>query len=87
MSDHLIAEANRHALALGQINCDAEYDDLRDERDAARARANRAEAELAAERARLDSGQIRLTVAGERVWCSGVDLRAAIDAGMREGAK
>ena len=45
------------------------------------------ERELAAERARLDSGQILLTVAGERVWHSGVDLRAAIDAGMREGAK
>ena len=44
-------------------------------------------AELAAERARLDSGQILLTVAGERVWHCGVDLRAAIDAGMREGAK
>ena len=45
------------------------------------------ETELAKERARLDSGQILLTVAGERVWCSGVDLRAAIDAGMKEGAK
>ena len=44
-------------------------------------------AELATERARLDSGQIMLIVAGERVWHSGVDLRAAIDAGMREGAK
>ena len=43
--------------------------------------------ELAVERARLDSGQILLTVAGERVWHCGVDLRAAIDAGMREGAK
>ena len=51
------------------------------------ARAERAEAELAAERARLDSGQILLTVSGERVWHCGVDLRAAIDAGMREGAK
>ena len=123
----------RAALALGQINCDAEYDDLRDERDAALARAERAEADLAAlqqchddncrgvvkiaaelatakellrseatddyaavkvvrrelatERARLDSGQILLTVAGERVWHSGVDLRAAIDAAMKEGAK
>ena len=78
------------------------------ERDAARARAERAEADLAAleqchddncrgvvkiadelatERARLDSGQILLTVSGERVWHCGVDLRAAIDAGMREGAK
>ena len=44
-------------------------------------------AELATERARLDSGQILLTVAGERVWHCGVDLRAAIDAGMREAAK
>ena len=43
--------------------------------------------DLAAERARLDSGQILLTVSGERVWHCGVDLRAAIDAGMREGAK
>ena len=142
----------RAALALGQINCDAEYDDLRDERDAARAcaeraeaeverlghleavlrssaadmtagsitaggvadlraenerlrrayvrpddiraqlesaiaRAERAEADLATERARLDSGQILLTVAGERVWHCGVDLRAAIDAAMNEHAK
>jgi len=45
------------------------------------------DAELAAERARLDSGQILLTVAGERVWHCGVDLRAAIDAGIKEGAK
>ena len=44
-------------------------------------------AELATERARLDSGQILLTVSGERVWHCGVDLRAAIDAGMKEGAK
>ena len=55
--------------------------------DRANARAERAEAELAKERARLDSGQILLTVAGERAWYCGVDLRAAIDAGMREGAK
>ena len=45
------------------------------------------ERELAAERARLDSGTILLTVAGERVWHCGVDLRAAIDAGMREDAQ
>jgi len=44
-------------------------------------------ADLAAERARLDSGQILLIVAGERVWHCGVDLRAAIDAAMKEGAK
>ena len=162
----LMAERDqlRAALALGQQNCDDAYDDLRAERDAAKARAERAEAdaeryrlvtlrqdaelaaeleraahyrdqwqrvaselttltterdaakaraaraednlaaleqchddncrgvvqiaaELAKERARLDSGQILLTVAGERVWHCGVDLRAAIDAGMREGAK
>lgn len=45
------------------------------------------ERELATERARLDSGQILLTVSGERVWHCGVDLRAAIDAAMKEGAK
>ena len=81
------ADGLRAAIALGQQNCDDAYDDLRAERAAAIARAERAEAELAAERARLDSGQILLTVAGERVWHCGVDLRAAIDAAMREGAK
>ena len=45
------------------------------------------DAELAAERARLDSGTILLIVAGERVWHCGVDLRAAIDAAMKESAK
>jgi hypothetical protein len=45
------------------------------------------DAELATERARLDSGTILLTVAGERVWHCGVDLRAAIDAAMKEDAK
>ena len=77
----------RAALALGQQNCDDAYDDLRAERAAAIARAERAEAQLATERARLDSGQILLTVAGERVWHCGVDLRAAIDAAMQEAAK
>ena len=36
----------RAALALGQQNCDDAYDDLRDERDQLRARAERAEASL-----------------------------------------
>ena len=45
------------------------------------------DAALAAERARLDAGTIMLTVAGERVWHSGVNLRAAIDAAIKEGAK
>jgi predicted RNase H-like nuclease (RuvC/YqgF family) len=47
----------------------------------------RQDADLATERARLDAGTILLTVAGERVWHCGVDLRAAIDAAMKEGAK
>ena len=55
--------------------------------DRANARAERAETELAAERARLDAGTILLAVAGERVWHCGVDLRAAIDAARKEGAK
>jgi hypothetical protein len=45
------------------------------------------DAELAKERARLDSGTILLTVSGERVWVCGVDLRAAIDAAMKEDTK
>jgi hypothetical protein len=45
------------------------------------------DAELATERARLDSGQIMLIVAGQRVWHCGVDLRAAIDAAIKEDAK
>ena len=48
---------------------------------------DQAQAELATERARLDAGTILLAVAGERVWHCGVDLRAAIDAAMKEGAK
>jgi hypothetical protein len=55
--------------------------------DRANARAERAETELATERARLDAGTILLAVAGERVWHCGVDLRAAIDAGIKEGTK
>jgi hypothetical protein len=62
-------------------------DDIRAQLESAIARAERAEADLATERARLDSGQILLTVAGERVWHCGVDLRAAIDAAMNEHAK
>ena len=77
--------AQLHALNLVCGTTDA--DKCQTWVDRANARAERAEAELATERARLDSGQIMLIVAGERVWHSGVDLRAAIDAGMREGAK
>jgi hypothetical protein len=103
MSDHLIAEANRHAKAITdeRNNLVVELNLLREwqretiqnerahhaERKDAIARAERAEAELATERARLDCGQILLTVADERVWYSRVDLRAAIDAAMKEDAK
>jgi hypothetical protein len=80
--DQLRAEVERLTIA-GLLDVHA----ICDQRDAANARAERAEAELAAERARLDSGTILLTVAGERVWHCGVDLRAAIDAAMKEGAK
>jgi len=79
------AEAQLHALRLVCGTTDANKFETWTDR--ANARAERAEAELATERARLDSGQILLTVAGERVWHSGVDLRAAIDAAMKEGAK
>jgi predicted nucleic acid-binding Zn-ribbon protein len=102
--------AGRTARALREHSqrLETELNAATAERDAARARAERAEADLAAleqsfddncrgvvridaelakERARLDSGQILLTVAGERVWHSGVDLRAAIDAAMKEDAK
>ena len=99
------------APTCGELSCDecsARTAELTAERDQLRARAERAEDnlaaleqchddncrevvkiadELAVERARLDSGRILLTVSGERVWHCGVDLRAAIDAGMREGAK
>ena len=55
----------RAALALGQQNCDDAYDDLRAERAALRARAERAEAELAKERARLKE------MAAELAHCAG----------------
>ena len=44
-------------------------------------------AELTAERARLDAGQILIKMPSERVWVCGVDLRASIDAAMKEGAQ
>jgi hypothetical protein len=45
------------------------------------------DAELATERARLGAGQILIKMPSERVWVCGVDLRAAIDAAMKEDAK
>ena len=129
MSDHLIAEANRHARALiierDQIrtelallrewqreviqNANAHHAERRDaiaraesaEREAfdwrkiARyeaARAERAEAELAAERARLDwlegnAGDIHKYNSRSYIWFAHQNLRAAIDAAMQEGAE
>jgi len=86
----LIADSEARAVAK-QVEALAiltlRWDKVEKEQDQLRARAEHAEAELATERARLDSGTILLIVAGERVWACGVDLRAAIDAGMKEGAK
>ena len=111
MSDHLIAEANRHAMALPKTNpthadiawyvrevgeLRAEVERLRDggvqrikdamavvmdERDSFKARASRAETELATERARLDWLEDHGWITGEP--CD----RAAIDAAMKEDAK
>ena len=83
--DQLRAENSN--LRAGQKACEACDEPTAFEVRKLRERAERAEAELAAERARLDSGQILLIVAGERVWHCGVDLRAAIDAAMKEDAK
>lgn len=49
----------RGALALGQQNCDDAYDDLRTERDAAIARAERAEAEII--RLRTENSDLKAT--------------------------
>ena len=49
-----------------------------------KARAERAEAELAAERARLDWFH---EAAGDSIWVASQDIRAAIDAAMKEDAK
>jgi hypothetical protein len=127
MSDHLIAEANRHAkaliaetIALAKWNgaleralkaeastkwalaerdrAQSEHADLsryldekttensewhrkcREELERAIARAERAEAELATERARLDWFH---EAAGDRIWVANQDIRAAIDAAMK----
>ena len=95
------AEASLHALGLvcGTTDADkfttwvdraiarAELAAEREKSERYRLATLKLDAELATERARLDSGQILLTVAGERVWHCGVDLRAAIDAAMKEDAK
>jgi hypothetical protein len=78
-------EELRGALALGQENCDDVFDDLREERDQLRA-------ELAAERARLDwldenAGDIHRYNSNRYILTKNQDLRAAIDAAMKEDAK
>jgi len=79
---------NAERLARVQLgNERARLDELISVNATGAARLAHAAVQLAAERARMNSGTILLTVAGERVWACGVDLRAAIDAGMREGAQ
>jgi hypothetical protein len=79
--------------AIYQRACEVEHElqaELVTEREKAeryRLATLKLDGELVAERARLDSGAILLTVAGERVWHCGVNLRTAIDAAMQEGAK
>ena len=84
----------RAALALGQINCDAQYDDLRTERNQAIIRAERAEAELATERARLDwlalswDNPLAINLHPSYGWsAASKNLRASIDAAMKDDAK
>jgi hypothetical protein len=112
----------RAALALGQLNCDEAYDDLRAERDAAEAElaewhmlrlwgttpeivhafikcqqarihaAQDIEAELAAERARLDWLELRAPkcwglIDAQMLAGKTETIRAAIDANIKEGAK
>jgi DNA repair exonuclease SbcCD ATPase subunit len=89
-SDNLFREARaeverlKGALALGQQNCDDAYDDLREERDEAIARAEKAEAERAA----LAKDKARLNWL-EKNWIhwpitqNEETIRAAIDAAMK----
>jgi hypothetical protein len=84
----------RDSLALEQDIGNAACDQLRGDADELRADVVRLTAErdqlradLATERARLDACTILLACDGERVWHCGVNLRAAIDAGVKEGAK
>jgi hypothetical protein len=83
-------DANKFETWIDRANARAEHAEaeLTAEREKAeryRLATLKLDAELTAERARLDAGTILLTVAGERVWHCGVDLRAAIDAAMKEG--
>ena len=90
----------RAALALGQQNCDDAYDDLRAERAAAIARAERAEAELATEREKvrglhkalknIKNSICRIVPDGYSQPCvdeSADECDRIIDAAMKEGAK
>jgi hypothetical protein len=82
---HWCEHAANRSLGLDQAR--AELAAEREKAERYRLATLKLDAELATERARLDSGTILLTVAGERVWHCGVDLRAAIDAAMKEDAK
>jgi hypothetical protein len=86
-ADLAALEQCHDANCRGVVKIADELDTEREKAERYRLVTLKQDAELAAERARLDSGQIMLIVAGERVWHCGVDLRAAIDAGIKEGAK
>jgi hypothetical protein len=100
------AEAELAAAKLdcghAEKRCDAAIASWDEERERAlregarvvewRARAERAEAELAAERARLDwlednAGDIQRYNSSRYIWSANQNLRAAIDAAMKEGTK
>jgi Xaa-Pro aminopeptidase len=86
-ADLAALEQCHDANCRGVVKIAAELDTEREKAERYRLVTLKQDAELATERARLDSGTILLTVAGERVWHCGVDLRAAIDAAMKEDAK
>ena len=86
-ADLAALEQCHDANCRGVVKIAAELDTEREKAERYRLVTLKQDAELATERARLDSGTILLTVAGERVWHCGVDLRAAIDAAMKEAAK
>jgi len=83
--DELRADVVR--LTARAERAEAELSTEREKSERYRLATLKLDAELAVERARLDSGTILLIVAGERVWHCGVDLRAAIDAAMKEDAQ
>tara|TARA_R110002126_G_scaffold272379_1_gene416528 strand:+ start:449 stop:1012 length:564 start_codon:yes stop_codon:yes gene_type:complete len=82
---HWCEHAANRSLGLDQAR--SELATEREKSERYRLATLKLDAKLAAERARLDAGQILIKMPSERVWVCGVDLRAAIDAAMKEDAK